>query len=177
MDIFLKLLGIFSTLSNAVQLFIAYSWYILVTTFPHEELNDLENNKLTRFGVSMDEKLLKDFDQIIDEKGYQNRSEAVRDLVRDAILQHHAANDAEVVAGTIMLFYNHHQNQLVNEMLRIQHNYHDHVLATTHLHIDYDNCLELIVVKGVASELRELSDQLITLKGVFYGKLTVSPLN
>jgi len=137
----------------------------------------VENNKLTRFGVSMDEKLLKDFDQIIDEKGYQNRSEAVRDLVRDAILQHDAANDSKIVAGTIMLFYNHHQNQLVNEMLSIQHDYHDHVLATTHLHIDHDNCLELIVVKGIASELRELSDKLITLKGVFYGKLTVSPLN
>lgn len=137
----------------------------------------LEKNKLTRFGVSMDEKLLTDFDQIIQDKGYQNRSEAVRDLVRDAILQHHATNDSEIVAGTIMLFYNHHQNQLVNEMLAIQHDHHDSVLATTHLHIDPNNCLELIVVKGVASELRTLSDQLITLKGVFYGKLTVSPLS
>src|SRR5699024_8917798 len=137
MDIFLKLLGICSTLSNAVQLFIAYSWYILVTTFPHEELNDLKNNKLTRFGVSMDEKLLQDFDQIINEKGYQNRSEAVRDLVRDAILQHKSTNDSEVVADTIMLFYNHHQNKLVNEMLSIQHGHHDRILATTHLHIDH----------------------------------------
>jgi CopG family nickel-responsive transcriptional regulator len=124
----------------------------------------------------MDENLLQDFDQIINEKGYQNRSEAVRDLVRDAILQHKSTNDLEIVAGTIMLFYNHHQNKLVNEMLSIQHNHHDSILATTHLHIDHDNCLELIVVKGIASELRQLSDQLITLKGVFYGKLTVSPL-
>lgn len=124
----------------------------------------------------MDEKLLQDFDQIIQGKGYQNRSEAVRDLVRDAILQHHSTNDSEIVAGTIMLFYNHHQNKLVNEMLSIQHDHHDSILATTHLHIDHDNCLELIVVKGVASELRELSDKLITIKGVFYGKLTVSPL-
>lgn len=138
---------------------------------------NLDNNKLTRFGVSMDEKLLKDFDQIVHEKGYQNRSEAVRDLVRDAILQYHSTNDSEIVAGTIMLFYNHHQNTLVNEMLSIQHDHHDRILATTHLHIDQHNCLELIVVKGIASELRELSDQLITLKGVFYGKLTVSPLN
>lgn len=137
----------------------------------------LENNKLTRFGVSMDEKLLQDFDQIINEKGYQNRSEALRDLVRDAILQHNSANDTETVAGTIMLFYNHHQNTLANEMLSIQHDYHENVLATTHLHIDHNNCLELIVVKGVASELRELSDKIITLKGVFYGKLTISPLN
>lgn len=137
----------------------------------------MENNKLTRFGVSMDEKLLTDFDLIINKKGYQNRSEAVRDLVRDAILQHHAANDSEIVAGTVMLFYNHHQNKLVNEMLRIQHDHHDSILATTHLHIDQHNCLELIVVKGMASDLRKLSEQLITLKGVFYGKLTVSPLS
>ncbi len=134
------------------------------------------NNKLTRFGVSMDEKLLQNFDQIIEEKGYQNRSEAVRDLVRDAILQHNCTNDKEIVAGAILLFYNHHQNQLVNEMLDIQHDYHANILATTHLHIDHHNCLELIAVKGHASDLRILSNRLITLKGVFYGKLTVSPL-
>lgn len=134
------------------------------------------NNKLTRFGVSMDEKLLQNFDQIIEEKGYQNRSEAVRDLVRDAILQHNCTDDKEIVAGAILLFYNHHQNQLVNEMLDIQHDYHANILATTHLHIDHHNCLELIAVKGHASDLRILSNRLITLKGVFYGKLTVSPL-
>lgn len=134
------------------------------------------NNKLTRFGISMDEKLLQNFDRIIEEKGYQNRSEAVRDLVRDAILKHHWSNDSEIVAGAILLFYNHHQNKLVNEMLSIQHDYHDNILATTHLHIDHHNCMEVIVVKGVASDLRVLSNKLITLKGVFYGKLTISPL-
>lgn len=124
----------------------------------------------------MDESLLQNFDQIIDEKGYKNRSEAVRDLIRDAILQHKAENNLEVVAGAILLFYNHHQNTLVNEMLSIQHDYHENVLATTHLHIDHNNCLELIVVKGIANDLSTLSDKLITLKGVFYGKLTISPL-
>lgn len=137
----------------------------------------LETNKLTRFGISMDEKLLQNFDEIIEEKGYQNRSEAVRDLVRDAILQHQWSNDSEVVAGAILLFYNHHQNKLVNEMLSIQHDYHDNILATTHLHVDHHNCMEVIIVKGVASDLRILSDKLISLKGVFYGKLTISPLN
>ena len=125
----------------------------------------------------MDEKLLGDFDQILKDKGYQNRSEAVRDLIRDAILQHKTTNNLEVVAGAILLFYNHHQNKLVNEMMGIQHDYHDNILATTHLHIDHNNCLELIVVKGIASDLSTLSDKLITLKGVFYGKLTVSPLS
>lgn len=137
----------------------------------------MENNKLARFGVSMDEQLLHNFDQIIEEKGYQNRSEAVRDLVRDAILQQKWVNDSETVAGAILLFYNHHQNKLLNEMTAIQHDYHDNILATTHFHIDKNNCLELIVVKGIASDLQTLSDKLITLKGVFYGKLTVSPFN
>ncbi|WP_199880561.1 nickel-responsive transcriptional regulator NikR [Bacillus massiliglaciei] len=136
----------------------------------------MENNKLTRFGVSMDEKLLESFDQIIHNKGYQNRSEAVRDLIRDFIVQHKSSNNTENLAGAILLFYNHHQNNLVNEMMSIQHGYHDNILATTHLHIDHHNCLELIVVKGIMSDLQELSDKLITLKGVLYGKLTISPL-
>lgn len=135
------------------------------------------SNKLTRFGISMDEKLLKNFDKVIDDKGYQNRSEAIRDLVRDAILQHNWANDDKEVAGVILLFYNHHQSNLVNEIMGVQHDYHDNILTSTHLHIDHDNCLELIVVNGSAKKLTMLSDKLITLKGVFYGKLTVSPLS
>lgn len=125
----------------------------------------------------MDENLLHNFDQIIADKGYSNRSEAVRDLVRDAILQHSWESDETIVAGVILLFYNHHQNNLVSEMLNIQHDYHSNVLSTTHLHIDHNNCLELIIVKGVASDLRELSNKLTTLKGVFFGKLTISGLN
>ena len=137
----------------------------------------MEENKLTRFGVSMDEKLLKQFDQIITEKSYANRSEAIRDLVRDSILQHHWKSDSEIVAGAIILFYDHHHNGLVTEMMNIQHEYHDHILVTTHLHIDHHNCLELIVVKGQSSQLQELSNKLISLKGVNFGKLTVSPLS
>lgn len=125
----------------------------------------------------MDERLLENFDKIIEEKGYSNRSEAVRDLIRDAILQHNWTNNSEIVAGAILLFYNHHQNKLVNEMMGIQHEYHENILAATHLHIDHHNCLEIIIVKGLAADLRTLSDKLITLKGVFYGKLTISPLS
>ncbi|PKG24223.1 nickel-responsive transcriptional regulator NikR [Niallia nealsonii] len=136
----------------------------------------MDHKKLTRFGVSMDEGLLMDFDQIVAEKGYQNRSEAVRDLVRDAILQHQWTDDKELVAGAILLFYNHHQNKLVTEMMNIQHDYHHNILATTHLHINHHNCLEVIVVKGRTSELRGLSDKLTSLKGVYFGKLTISPL-
>ncbi|MOA41278.1 putative nickel-responsive regulator [compost metagenome] len=96
--------------------------------------------------------------------------------MRDAILQHQWSDNTEIVAGAVLLFYNHHQNGLVNEMMSIQHDYHDNILATTHLHINHHNCLEIIVVKGIAQELMTLSDKLIALKGVFYGKLTISPL-
>ncbi|URN93915.1 MAG: nickel-responsive transcriptional regulator NikR [Candidatus Pristimantibacillus lignocellulolyticus] len=137
----------------------------------------MDNNKLTRFGVSMDEKLLQKFDDLVEQRSYQNRSEAIRDLVREAILQQTYSDNSEYVAGTILLFYAHHQNGLVNEMMNIQHDYHDQILTTTHLHIDHNNCLEVIVVKGLAHQLKQLSDQLIALKGVFYGKLTVSPLS
>lgn len=142
-----------------------------------ERGSDMDSNKLTRFGVSMDEKLLQKFDLLIEQKSYQNRSEAIRDLVREAILQQTYTNNSEFVAGAILLFYDHHHNGLVNEMMNIQHEFHDQILTTTHLHIDHDNCLEVIVVKGYAEQLNQLSDQLISLKGVFYGKLTVSPLS
>ncbi len=136
----------------------------------------MTSHKLARFGVSMDEKLLQSFDDMIEEKGYPNRSEAVRDLVREAILQHKWMSDTEMVAGAILLFYDHHHNHLLEEMTNIQHEYYNNILATTHFHLDHHHCLEVIVVKGLPSDLKTLSDKLITLKGVYYGKLTISPL-
>ncbi len=132
--------------------------------------------KVSRFGVSMESSLLQQFDALVQTKGYSNRSEAVRDLIRDALLQDRWSKGDEIVAGTVLLFYDHHHNHLVDEMMRIQHDYHEVILATTHLHIDHHNCLEIIVVKGKTATLRELGDRLIPLKGVFYGKLTVAPV-
>ncbi|WP_102348651.1 nickel-responsive transcriptional regulator NikR [Bacillus sp. Marseille-P3661] len=135
----------------------------------------MSSTKLTRFGVSMAEDLLQNFDEYINEKGYSNRSEAVRDLVREAIVQHDWTKDEQIVAGSILIFYDHHQKNLVNEIIEIQHNYHDQILGTSHYHIDHHNCLEIIIVKGRAGVLKKLSDGLTTLKGVKYSKLTVSP--
>lgn len=135
----------------------------------------MSTSRLTRFGVSMSEELLQEFDQFINEKGYNNRSEAVRDLVRDVIVQHEWTKDDQVVAGSILIFYDHHQKNLVNEIIDIQHNYHDHILGTSHYHIDHHNCLEIIIVKGQAGLLKKLSNSLTILKGVKYCKLTVSP--
>lgn len=132
--------------------------------------------ELTRFGISMDKQLLQQFDSLIKKQHYRNRSEAIRDLVRDAIVRQSWEEDEQVVAGSILLFYNHHHPDVPLELTTIQHDLHNEVLATTHFHIDHDHCLEIIVVKGKAVDLRRLSDRLISLKGVKYGKFTVAPV-
>jgi CopG family transcriptional regulator, nickel-responsive regulator len=136
----------------------------------------MNESNIKRFGVSMDGKLLDKFDESIKEQGYENRSEAFRDLVRDALVKQSLEAEDKIVAGCILLFYRHHHRNLLEDLARIQHEMHDSILATTHFHLDQDNCLEMIVVKGKRSELRALSDQMTTLKGVTYGKFTVAPL-
>ncbi|RFU64649.1 nickel-responsive transcriptional regulator NikR [Peribacillus saganii] len=136
----------------------------------------MSQSELKRFGISMDEQLLRRFDEFTRKKGYENRSEAVRDLVREAMTAQSWEEEEQIVAGSILLFYDHHQRNLLEEMTAIQHGMHHEILATTHFHLDHDNCLELIIVKGQAKKLRTLSDQLISLKGVNYGKFTVAPV-
>ncbi|USG63323.1 nickel-responsive transcriptional regulator NikR [Brevibacillus ruminantium] len=136
----------------------------------------MSDSTLRRFGVSMDESLLAQFDELIKEKGYENRSEAVRDLVRNALVNQSWEDDEQDVAGSILLFYDHHQTDVMQELTSIQHDMHHAILATTHFHLDHHNCLELIVVKGKAKELRGFSDQMISMKGVKYGKFTVAPV-
>ncbi|MGC5325224.1 nickel-responsive transcriptional regulator NikR [Brevibacillus sp. SYSU BS000544] len=136
----------------------------------------MSDSTLKRFGVSMDDKLLQDFDELIKSKGYENRSEAVRDLIRNALVQQAWETDDQIVAGSILLFYDHHHGEVMHELTAIQHDMHDMILATTHFHLDHHNCLELIVVKGRAKDLRVFSDRLISLKGVKYGKFTSAPV-
>ncbi|QTD41019.1 nickel-responsive transcriptional regulator NikR [Sporosarcina sp. Te-1] len=136
----------------------------------------MSESTLKRIGISMENGLLKKFDHLIQARGYETRSEAVRDLVRDALLQHIWEQNEDIVAGTIVLFYNHSHKHLLEEMTEIQHGMHANILATTHFHLDHDNCLELIVVKGKASDIQTLSHQLTSLKGVSYGTFTVAPI-
>ncbi|MBS4209731.1 nickel-responsive transcriptional regulator NikR [Bacillus sp. FJAT-50079] len=136
----------------------------------------MDHSTLKRFSVSMEGQLLQKFDRLVSDKGYENRSEAVRDLVRDALIQHSWEKDEQVVAGSILLFYDHHQRNLLDEMTNIQHSMHDNIIATTHFHLDHSNCLELIIVKGKAKEIQQLSNKLTSLRGVQYGKFTVAPI-
>lgn len=124
----------------------------------------------------MEGPLLRKFDHLVMLKGYANRSEAVRDLVRDALVQQTWETEDQMVAGSILLFYDHHQRNLLDELTKIQHDMHNNILATTHFHLDHSSCLELIIVKGKAKDIQSLSNRMTSLKGVGYGKFMVSPV-
>jgi len=121
----------------------------------------------------MDEKLLTQFDDYIGQRGYSNRSEAVRDLIRKMLVNEEWEQDSEVV-GVVTLVYNHHQPQLQEKITELQHEYHHQITSTTHVHMDHHNCLEVTIVKGRASQVRELAEKLMALRGVKNGNLTMS---
>ena len=126
---------------------------------------------LARFGVSLDEDLLEPFDELCKRKSYPNRSEAIRDLIRKALVEERWSNDASG-AGTLTLVYGHHKNDLARPLMASQHD--DHVLCVTtlHVHLDHHNCLEVLVLKGEPTRLRALADKLISCRGVKHGTFT-----
>ncbi len=121
--------------------------------------------KLTRFGIAMEEALLRDFDREIRRKGYTNRSEAFRDLVRESLVKVEWASNREV-AGVISMVYDHHHRELVARLLDIQHGSHGVIVATQHIHMDHHNCLEVIVTKGKAGDIQHLAERLKAARGV-----------
>jgi len=121
--------------------------------------------KLTRFGIAMEEALLRDFDKEIRHKGYTNRSEAFRDLVRESLVKAEWASNREV-AGVISMVYDHHHRELVTKLLDIQHDSHGVIVATQHIHMDHHNCLEVIVTKGKAGDIQRLAERLKAARGV-----------
>ncbi|WP_297091485.1 nickel-responsive transcriptional regulator NikR [Thermococcus sp.] len=130
--------------------------------------------KITRFGVSVPDELLEKFDRIIEEKGYVNRSEAIRDMMRDFIVRHEWEEGDRDVAGTITIVYNHDEADVVKELLDLQHDYVDEIISSLHVHMDEHNCLEVVVVKGKATRIKEIAERLISLKGVKHGKLVMT---
>lgn len=126
-----------------------------------------------RFAVSLDSKLLDNFDRVIAKQGYNNRSEAVRDLIRDKLVTQDWDEKEETV-GTITLIFNHHLYSLSEDITSKQHEHHSLIISSMHLHLDHDNCLEIIAVKGKGNKIRELADSLISMKGVKHGKLTLT---
>lgn len=125
---------------------------------------------LIRFGVSLPQTLIQRFDQLIKEKQYPNRSEAIRDLIRKRLIEEEIVQDQEVI-GVLHLLYDHHQRELSDRLTDIQHDHHDLIISSTHVHLDHDNCLEVILMKGRAGQIKSISDKLIAIKGVKNGRL------
>ena len=125
--------------------------------------------KLTRFGVSLDEELLEPFDALCAVKGYSNRSEAIRDIIRKALVAEEWQQADGQGAGTLTLVYDHHKNDLARRLTQMQHDEHDIIIATLHVHLDHHNCLEVLILKGEAARVRALADKLISCKGVKHG--------
>jgi len=130
---------------------------------------------LVRFGVSIEEDLLKSFDQEIERKGYSNRSEAIRDLIREQIVAEEWESDKETV-GTITIVYDHHTRDLSSNLIHIQHSFEGDIKSVLHIHLDHHNCLEVLVVSGKGRLLQQFADQLVSIKGVKHGKLTMTTM-
>ena len=131
-------------------------------------------SELSRIGVAIDSKLLAKFDEHIARRGYTNRSEAFRDLIRDELIEQAAAMPDAMVVGTVTLVYDHHVRQLSEKLTEMQHESFHNVLSTLHVHLDHDHCLEVLVIKGKAGVVRKLADALISTKGVQHGRLTIT---
>lgn len=129
---------------------------------------------LVRFGISMSRELLANFDRIIANKGYTNRSEAIRDLVRDALIEEEWNDDGTPVTGAVTLVYNHHSEQLRRALMQYQHQHDDAVVSTLHVHLDKHHCLEVIVLRGQARLVKALANRLISLNGVKHGRVVMA---
>ncbi|NPA74458.1 MAG: nickel-responsive transcriptional regulator NikR [Euryarchaeota archaeon] len=121
---------------------------------------------LKRFGVSIDEELLSKFDEFIGKKGYVGRSEAIRDLIRNALIEESVAEGSEDVFGTITVIYDHDVRGISEKITHIQHHYVDVIRAAVHVHVDEKNCLEVVIVNGKSDTIREIAEKLTSLKGV-----------
>ena len=128
---------------------------------------------LVRTGLSLERELLERFDTAINRRGYQKRSEAIRDLIRQHLVEE-AVEDNKVIVGTLTMVYDHHQPNLSAKLIEAQHAAASKVLAATHVHLDHHHCLEVVILKGRSGEVKTLADRILSLRGVKHGQLTVT---
>lgn len=129
---------------------------------------------VVRFGVSTDEKLLEHFDSLIVEKGYVNRSEAIRDLIRNALVEQHLETGEEEAVGSVILLYDHHFSDLSDKLTEYQHSHLETILMSLHFHLDNHHCLEVIMLRGITKDIQRLANELISTKGVKHGKFVAT---
>ena len=130
--------------------------------------------QLSRIGVAIDSELLEKFDSMIAKRGYTNRSEAFRDIIRDELVEKAWQSPESPVVGTVTLVYDHHVRLLNEKLTSLQHDFHQSILSTLHVHLDHDHCLEVLVVRGNAGEVQKVADTIISTKGVKHGRLTIT---
>ena len=131
-------------------------------------------SSITRFGVSIESQLIKKFDALIARKGYATRSEAIRDMIRDTLVEREWESGEHETVGTITVVYNHHTRELEHALTDMQHRSFHHIISTLHVHLDAHNCLEVLVVKGRSQDIKKIADRLIGTRGVKHGKLTMT---
>ncbi len=129
--------------------------------------------ELIRTGVSIEQDLLDKFDKLIAKRGYSNRSEALRDLIREMLVSEEVNANKQVVA-TLSMIYDHHRPELSKKLTEAQHHHHHNVLAATHVHLDEKNCLEVVIMKGAAGEVKHMADHMLSMRGVKHGKLVMT---
>jgi CopG family nickel-responsive transcriptional regulator len=129
---------------------------------------------LSRIGIALDSELLKRFDSSIQRRGYTNRSEAFRDLIRDRLVTEQTAEPDATVVGTITLIFDHHAHGVTEKLTEAQHAHHQLVVSTSHAHLDHESCLEVLIVHGKSAQVAQFADLLIGLKGVQHGRLVMS---
>jgi CopG family nickel-responsive transcriptional regulator len=130
--------------------------------------------EVVRFGISADRRLVERFDALIAERGYVNRSEAVRDLVRNALVEQEWERDETEAVGTVTLVYDHHTSDLAERLTEHQHTHHREIISSLHIHLDEHNCLEVVVLRGRARDIGRLASSLIGTKGVKHGKFVAT---
>ncbi len=132
--------------------------------------------ELARFGVSIPKELLKAFDNYIERKHYANRSEAIRDLIRQKLVEEEWKESKEEVVGVITYLYDHHKRELAEKIIDLQHDHYQKIITTQHIHVDHHRCLEVVLVRGRANEIKELADKIQSLKGVLHLNLALTTL-
>lgn len=131
-------------------------------------------SKIIRFGVAMEGKLLNKFDELISKKGYGNRSEAIRDLVRNNLVEEEWKLGNSETVGTVTIVYSHAVRELTDVLTELQHQYHNEIISCMHVHLDKHNCLEVLAVKGKPQRIKKIADMLIATKGVKHGRLSMT---
>lgn len=131
-------------------------------------------SKITRFGVSLESSLLEKFDRLNEQAGYKNRSEAIRDLIREKLVNEEWSSSDQETVGVFSLVYNHHQRELNKTLTSIQHNHLDVIVSSTHIHIDHHNCLEVIILRGKVAAIKKITNEIASTKGVKHGALNMT---